>query len=96
MTISAISTLVSIARGETVGENLGYNLARVPYIYYLINFGEKSILALFNSGSEINTVYPAFAKELGLPIRPTDVRAQKIDGTTLETYGIVVAAFKIL
>ena len=64
-------------------------------IYYLINFGKKSVSALLDSGSEVNAVYPAFAKELGLPIRPTDVGAQKIDNTMLTTYGIVVAAFLI-
>ena len=53
------------------------------------------MLAFLNSSSEINAIYPAFAKELSLLIRPTDVGAQKIDSTTLETYGIVVAAFSV-
>ena len=35
------------------------------------------------------------AAELGLLVRPTDVVAQKIDGTTLDTYGMVVAAFSV-
>ena len=51
--------------------------------------------ALFDSSSEVNAVHPAFAKELGFPIRPIDVRAQKIDGITLETYGMVVAVFSV-
>ena len=51
--------------------------------------------ALINSGSEVNAIHPTFAKQLGLPIRPIDVRAQKIDGTTLDTYGMVVAAFLV-
>ncbi len=38
----------------------------------------------------------AFAHQLGLKIRKTNVRAQKIDGTTLKTYGIVVSTFSIL
>ena len=41
---------------------------------------------------EVNAIHPTFAKKLGLPIRPTDVRAQKIDGTILGTYGVVIAA----
>ena len=93
--VSATSTPVTIAREEGVDKNLGANLVRVPYIRYPINFGKKSVLALFDSGNEVNAVHPAFAKELGLPIRPTDVGAQKIDGTTLETYGMVVAAFSV-
>ena len=50
---------------------------------------------LFDSVSKLNAVHPVFTKELGLSIRPTDVGAQKIDGTTLETYGMVVAAFSV-
>ena len=51
--------------------------------------------ALFDSGSKVNAIHPTFTKELGLPIRPIDIRAQKIDGTTLHTFGIVVAAFSV-
>ena len=36
-----------------------------------------------------------FASELGLKIQKTNVRAQKIDGITLETYGIVVSTFSV-
>ena len=93
MTVSATSTPVIIAREEEVGENLEANFVRVLYIRYPINFGRKSVLALFDSGSEVNAVHPAFAKELCLSIKPTDVEAQKIDGTMLEIYGMVVAAF---
>ena len=39
---------------------------------------------------------PAFASQLGLRIRKTNVGAQKIDGTTLETYGMVVSTFSLL
>ena len=52
-------------------------------------------MALFDLGSEVNAVHPAFAKKLGLPIRPTDVGAQKIDGAKLETYKMAVAAFSV-
>ena len=95
MTVLMTSTPVTVAREEGVGENLGANLTRVPYIRYPINFGNKSVSALLDPSSEVNTVYPAFTKELGLFIRPTDVGAQKIDGTTQETYGIVLAAFLV-
>lgn len=53
------------------------------------------VLALFNSGSEVNAIYPTFAQEIGLLIRPTDVGAQKMDGNPLNTYGIVVTAFSL-
>ena len=95
MTVSATSTPVTVAREEKVDKNLGANLAQVLCIRYPINFGKKSVLAFLDSGSEVNDVHPAFAKELGLPIRPTDVGAPKIDGTMLENYRMVVAAFSV-
>ena len=95
VTVSATSTPVTVAREEGVGENLGANLARVPCICYPINLEKKSVMAFLDSGSEVNAVYLTFAKELGLSIRPTDVGVQKIDGTMLETYGVVVAAFSV-
>ena len=95
MTVLATSMPVTVAREEAVGENLGSNLVRVPCIHYLINFGKKSVSALLDSSSKVNTVHLAFAKELGLSIRPTDIGAQKIDGTTLETYEMIVTAFLV-
>ncbi len=37
----------------------------------------------------------AFAQQLGLKIHKTNIGAQKINGTTLETYGMVVSTFSI-
>ena len=56
---------------------------------------EKSVLALFDSDSEVNAIYPTFAQKLALFIRPTDIGAQKIDSIKLNTYRMVVAAFLI-
>ena len=71
---------------------------RVPCIHYPVQFKDADkapMQALIDSVSEMNTMHPSFVKQLGLPIRPTNVRAQKIDGTTLDTHGIVVAAFSV-
>ena len=38
---------------------------------------------------------PAYAKRLGLKTQKTNVRAQKIDGSALETFGIVIADFQL-
>ena len=46
--------------------------------------------------NEVNAIYPTFAKQLDPPIMQIDVGAQKIDGTTLETHGLVVAAFSVI
>ena len=86
---------VTVARKEAIGDNLRPNFVRVLCIRYLINFEEKSVLALLNSGSEVNSLHLAFVKELGLSIRPTDVGVQKIDGTMLKTYKMVVAALSV-
>ena len=50
---------------------------------------------LFDSERENNAIYPLFAKELGLPIGPINVRAQKTDSITLNIYEIVVTAFLV-
>ena len=72
----------------------------VPIIHNPIRFkkdADKTLVqGLINLGSEVNTIHPSFAKQLGLPIRPTDIKAQKIDGTTLDTYWMVVAAFSVV
>ena len=50
---------------------------------------------LFDLGSEVNTIHPTLARKLGLPIKPTDVGIQKIDGTMLDTFEMVVWAFSV-
>ena len=40
-------------------------------------------------------MFPAFAAKLGLSIWPTSIGAQKIDGSALKSYGIVIAGFSI-
>ena len=53
------------------------------------------VSALLDSGSKVNAIHPALTEKLGLVVRTTNVGAQKIDGTTLETYGMVVAVFSV-
>ena len=50
---------------------------------------------MLDSGSMVNTMSPAYAKKLGLKTRKTNVRAQKIDGSAVETFGMVIADFQI-
>ena len=73
-------------------------LERVFCIYYLVQFKDTNkapLQALIDSGSEVNAIHLSFVKQLGLSIRLRDVGAQKIDGTTLDTHGMVVAAFSV-
>ena len=38
---------------------------------------------------------PTYASKLGLRVRRTNVGAQKIDRSTLETFGMVLASFQV-
>ena len=49
-----------------------------------------------NSKYKVNAIPLSFAKQLGLPIRPTNVGAQKIDNTILDIYEMAVAAFSVI
>ena len=89
--VSTTSTSMTSARKEA--------LKRVSYIHYPVQFknmDKAPVQALINSGNEVNAIHLSFAKQQGLSIRPTDIEAQKIDGTTLDTHGIVVAAFLVV
>ncbi len=69
---------------------------QVSYIWYPVTFKDQDLTeALLDSGSEVNTMSQAFAQQLDLKIRKINVGAQKIDGTTLETYGMVVSIFSV-
>ena len=78
-------------------------LERVPCIHYPVRFQEDSkqegqqqqVRALLDSGSEVNAMSPAYAERLGLKTRKTNVGAQKIDGSALETFGMVIADFQV-
>ncbi len=69
-------------------------LEQVACIWYLVTFKDQTKV-LRNSESKVYAMSQAFAQQLGLKIRKTNIRAQKIDGTTLETYGMVVSTFSM-
>ena len=71
----------------------------VPCIHYPVQFQkdkEETIRALINSGREVNAMTPAYAMKLGLRTHRTDVGAQKIDASSLDTFGMVIAGFKAI
>ena len=72
-------------------------LKKVPCIYYPIRFqkNQEQVRALFDSGSKVNAMSPAYTKRLGLKTRKTNVGAQKIDGSALETFEMVIANFQV-
>ena len=52
---------------------------------------EKDIRALIDSGSKVNAMHPTYATKLGLYTRKIDIGVQKIDGSHLNTFGMVIA-----
>ena len=103
--VSVLTTSTSVIedREEATLES-AKELERVTCIQYLIAFpggvtqdgsALDLVSALLDLGSEVNAMHPAFAERLGFMVQATNVGAQKIDGTTLETYGMVVAAFSV-
>ena len=90
--VLATSTPVTEARHKNV-----VVLDCVPCICYPMRFKKSKVqvLALINSGSEVNAMTPAYALKLGLKVHTTNVGAQKINGSTLETFRIVLASFQV-
>ena len=74
-------------------------LDRVSCICYPVQFHkdkDKDVLALLDSGSEVNAMTLVHAAYLRLKVRVTDVGALKIDGFSLANYGMVIAAFQVV
>lgn len=72
-------------------------LKGVTYIHYLVQLKNEldKIQGLIDLGSEINIITSAYAKKLGFWMKKTDLRAQKIDASILETYNIVIVGFEV-
>ena len=92
VSVSATSLSVTEASKEEY-----VTLERVPCIHYLLRFRKDTagVRALIDSDSEVNAMSPAYASKLGLKVHYTDIGAQKIDGSTLETFGMVLASFQV-
>ena len=88
--MSILATSVLVTNGDE-------EIVRMPCIYYLIWFqeGQEQVRALLDSGSEVNAMSLIYAKNLGLKTRKTNIRAQKIDDSVLETFRMVIADFQV-
>ena len=87
MSVLATSVLVT-NRGEEV-------VVKVLCIHYPVRFQEEQIRVLLDSDSKVNAMSPIYAEKLGLKTWTSNVGAQKIDGSTLETFGMVIADFQV-
>lgn len=50
---------------------------------------------MIDSDSKINAMTQTYASKLGLKVYPTNIRAQKIDGSTLITFEMVLVNFQV-
>ena len=70
---------------------------QILYIWYPVRFRwknnkdkNKDVRALINLGSKVKVMYPTYATKLGLCTRKIDVGPQKINGSHLDTFEIVI------
>ena len=90
------SSLVTGANREALKVRV---LDKIPCICYLVQFRKdkgKNVSALLDFESEVNAMTPAYVAHLSLKVRITDVDVQKINGSLLATYGIVIAVFQVV
>lgn len=65
-------------------------------MYYLLYFyknKKNKLQALINFGSKIHTMTLAYTSKPGFKVRQTNVRAEKINNSILEIFGIVLLSF---
>ena len=86
--VSAIFTSVT-ANSEAI------HLQRISYISYLIQFQREEVRALSNSDRKVNVMTSVYTLKLGFRVYPTDIGAQKIDGSIFETFRMIMANFQI-
>ena len=93
-----LATVLATSASVTEASEKETPLERFPCLWYPVRFRKnhaEDVSALIDSGSEVNAMSSAYAKKLGLRIRPTNVGAQKIDRSHLDTFGIVIAGFSL-
>lgn len=69
----------------------------VFYIYYPLlfqnNIRKVEIMTFINSKSKVNMINPAYAAKQGHLIHKFNVDVQSINGSSMQTYGIVIIIF---
>ena len=76
-------------------EALEMILKQVFFIQIPVKFrkDKNTIQVLIDFGSEVNVMTPAYTAVLGHKVCFTAIRAQKIEGSFLKIFGIVIASF---
>ena len=93
--VSVLATSTPITKASKEDEMV---LKRVSCIHYPLRFynnKKNEVGALINSGSKVNAMTPTYATKLDLKVCRTNVKAEKIDDSTLEMFGIVLVSFQV-
>ena len=91
--VSTISSLVTVASMKDTLRLLEKVLCIYHPLYFQKNLRETRML--INSGSKVNAMTLVYAAKLGLKVRKINIKPQKIDGSILDTFGIVLADFQV-
>ena len=77
--------------------NNAKKVVRMPCIYYPVWFkkSHEQVKILLNNSNEINAISPGYIEKLGFKIWKTNIGAQKINSSILETFRIVIIDFQI-
>lgn len=97
MSVLAISASITLANMEAnpkvILDNFIIKHQQVLCIYYLVWFSQYSIETFIDSGSKVNVMQPSFIRKLCFCISKTDIDAQKMDGSKLEIFGMIITSF---
>lgn len=67
----------------------------MPYIYYLLYIHNNKVWTLFDNINKVNAMRLDYGQELDFKIWKTNIETHKIDGSILETFGLIIADFQI-
>ncbi len=88
--------LVTVSSEADTSVQASKTLQLMPCIWYLIRFQEgQTIKALINSGRKVNAITLAYVMKLGLTTQQTNIGAQKIAGSPLETHSMALARLSL-
>ena len=65
----------------------------ISYICYPIYFKKNKVCTLIESGNKVNTIILEYILKLDVKVHFTNVRAQKMDGSILEIFEMILASF---
>ena len=94
--VSVLTTSLSITSDSREAPKMRV-LSKVLCICYPVQFCKdkgKDVLALLNFRSKINAITHAYAAHLGFKVRVINLGAQKINRSSLATYGMIITSFQ--